>query len=477
MKRLWLAMCTATLLLAHVLQAAPIIMIAADPENRGGAGAALIGGAMNFGTPGSSLAGKARSSSTAPIIMLQMGGDSGPIGRSGLNAAQVAGGLGFGYHVVNSDSIATVDLSQYDAIYMPSTSDIVQGGVTPYQLDLILQRKADIAQFMANGGGVIAFAQTLPGGFGWLPIDCEVVARGGTSGAHFTHAGLDIFGGIGMSIPFFQAFPDVCDPLVPLILEAGEGTRPVAIGGDLTPTIDTTPPVITPRADDPVLGVANHAYRSINARDCLLAVSYAGDPSVGIDDVQILSVSSDEPEDAVGDADGRTLRDMVIASPRTVRLRAERQKGGNGRVYTITFGVSDASGNRATATMRASVPGDPLAPAVEGPGPGYTVVASSASGELSHKSGVQPDGGIQLVRQGGLGVSFSLSNPATARLDVYDVRGRLVRGLEAAFPAGNQIMRWDGVTAEGHQAATGIYLLRLRAGESAWSTKGVWIRD
>jgi hypothetical protein len=64
---------------------------------------------------------------------------------------------------------------------------------------------------------------------------------------------------------------------------------------------------------------------------------------------------SDEPENAPGD--GNTLNDIVIAANcKSVQLRAERQGGGNGRVYTITFKVRDSSGNLATAICKVTVP-------------------------------------------------------------------------------------------------------------------------
>lgn len=58
----------------------------------------------------------------------------------------------------------------------------------------------------------------------------------------------------------------------------------------------------------------------------------------------------------MGNGDGNTLKDIMIASDgRSVNLRAEREGAGNGRVYTITVAVTDASGNRATTTFDVQV--------------------------------------------------------------------------------------------------------------------------
>jgi hypothetical protein len=56
-----------------------------------------------------------------------------------------------------------------------------------------------------------------------------------------------------------------------------------------------------------------------------------------------------------------------------VQLRSERMGTGNGRVYTITLKLTDASGNVSTATVKVSVPHSQNgSPAVDD-GPSYTV--------------------------------------------------------------------------------------------------------
>lgn len=147
---------------------------------------------------------------------------------------------------------------------------------------------------------------------------------------------------------------------------------------------DTTPPVITPTDTVHVLWPPNHKYHTITILDCVASVEDICDVNVGVDDVVITSVSSDEPEngnqdiwtEATGGGDGNTNDDIIIVDSQTVQLRAERQGGGNGRVYTINYQVTDASGNTATGSSQVSVPHDQDGePAVDdGPGAGYTVV-------------------------------------------------------------------------------------------------------
>jgi hypothetical protein len=69
---------------------------------------------------------------------------------------------------------------------------------------------------------------------------------------------------------------------------------------------------------------------------------------------QIVSVTSNEPINGLGDGD--TAPDWVITGNLTVKLRSERSGKGTGRVYTITVACTDASGNRSTRTVAVTVP-------------------------------------------------------------------------------------------------------------------------
>ena len=140
--------------------------------------------------------------------------------------------------------------------------------------------------------------------------------------------------------------------------------------------IDTTPPVITASGEQIVLWPPNHKYRTVEISDCVISVTDICDADVDIDDIEITSVSSDEPEDAQGEGDGNTVDDIVIVDSQTVELRAERQGGGNGRVYTINFGVTDASGNTETGSCTVWVLHDQESDSTaidDGADAGYTV--------------------------------------------------------------------------------------------------------
>ena len=100
---------------------------------------------------------------------------------------------------------------------------------------------------------------------------------------------------------------------------------------------------------------------------------YDNCPGVSIDDIIISEASSDEPVNGKGD--GNTTDDIVIGDDcRTIHLLAERQGGGNGRVYTIELAVADASGNIGTAEIKAEIrPNNGKNSSVIDDGPEYIV--------------------------------------------------------------------------------------------------------
>src|SRR6185295_10618774 len=106
---------------------------------------------------------------------------------------------------------------------------------------------------------------------------------------------------------------------------------------------DHEAPTITFNGQTPSMWPPNHSYHTFTAADFISSVSDNCD-TLGVSDVDIISATSDESEN--GGGDGNTLNDIVIAANcKSIQLRAERDGGGNGRVYTITFRVTDASGN------------------------------------------------------------------------------------------------------------------------------------
>ena len=139
--------------------------------------------------------------------------------------------------------------------------------------------------------------------------------------------------------------------------------------------VDTTAPTINLNGQTPSMWPPNHKYETFRVTDFVTSVTDSCNTSLDVGNVVISEVTSDELENSGGD--GNTLNDIVIAGDcKSVQLRAERDGGGDGRVYTITFKVSDASGNVGTATARVFVPkSQGSGPAIDS-GPHYTVNGS-----------------------------------------------------------------------------------------------------
>jgi hypothetical protein len=72
------------------------------------------------------------------------------------------------------------------------------------------------------------------------------------------------------------------------------------------------------------------------------------------------------------------------------------------------------------------------------------------------------------------GISFHLATPCKVMLSIYDVKGRLVRSLEAGgLDAGMHALTWDGTDSAGRRAASGVYFICLTAGGMRLSAKTV----
>ncbi len=144
-------------------------------------------------------------------------------------------------------------------------------------------------------------------------------------------------------------------------------TATLTVGGG-TPTINLITNSVT-------MWPPNHQYQTFNVSDFVSSATAGCGGGDITSSVVIQKVSSDEPEDNASGGDGNTMNDIVIApNCKTVQLRRERDGGLNGRVYTITFKVTDSFGNSTTATVKVNVPINNGGTAVDnGAAAGYTV--------------------------------------------------------------------------------------------------------
>ena len=124
--------------------------------------------------------------------------------------------------------------------------------------------------------------------------------------------------------------------------------------------IDNIPPEINVSVSPTILRPPNHKMFLITPT---ITVSDNCDPNPV---VVLTSITMNEGEETntydpnydstVGD--GHTLNDIQIDENGDIYLRAERSGTGTGRIYTIIYTVTDASGNSATASATVTVPHD-----------------------------------------------------------------------------------------------------------------------
>ena len=74
-------------------------------------------------------------------------------------------------------------------------------------------------------------------------------------------------------------------------------------------------------------------------------------------------------------------------------------------------------------------------------------------------------------------VELTLPRSLHVRADIYDIQGRLVQtAVDGDRPAGSSVVRWNGRTAGGASAASGIYWMAIRAGQEERKLKIVVVR-
>ncbi|HKO81107.1 MAG TPA: T9SS type A sorting domain-containing protein, partial [Chitinophagaceae bacterium] len=144
-------------------------------------------------------------------------------------------------------------------------------------------------------------------------------------------------------------------------------------GGDKTPPTGSMEPV------NAYLWPPNHKMRDINFRQ----INF-NDNCGGTVNYRITDVSSNELVNEGGDGD--TAPDWIISTDgKSLQLRAERSGTGTGRIYTISYTLSDPCGNTTSGTTYAYVSHDIKKPVI---GASYKTGSTIAlAGEFGDKPG------------------------------------------------------------------------------------------
>jgi hypothetical protein len=133
-------------------------------------------------------------------------------------------------------------------------------------------------------------------------------------------------------------------------LAVSDGVAPAATCSTTVTVQDTTPPVITSITASPdVLWPPNHKLVNV-------AINVVAADACGGVTAKIVSVTSNEPENGLGDGD--TAPDWLVTSDLGLILVAERAGPGSGRIYTITVEVADEQENTTSGQVTVTVPHD-----------------------------------------------------------------------------------------------------------------------
>ena len=120
------------------------------------------------------------------------------------------------------------------------------------------------------------------------------------------------------------------------------------------------------------------------------------------------------------------------------------------------YGLDEADNSTITWTLT------PVNTAVDAPLPGETRLLAS-----------RPNPFVSTTR-----ISFEMAEAGPVRVDVLDVSGRIVRSLiDGSRGQGVHSVRWDGKTGGGESAASGVYLVRMEAGNRRFTSKVTVIRS
>jgi tripartite motif-containing protein 71 len=118
--------------------------------------------------------------------------------------------------------------------------------------------------------------------------------------------------------------------------------------------LDKTAPTISCSASPSLLWPPNHKMVTITVK---VNMSDSGSGAAGF---KLVSVTSNEPDDGLGDGDlPNDIQGWVAGSPSVNgQLRAERSGKGTGRKYSLTYMADDAAGNHGTCVTTVIVPHD-----------------------------------------------------------------------------------------------------------------------
>lgn len=224
---------------------------------------------------------------------------------------------------------------------------------------------------------------------------------------------------------------------------------------------DVEPPVIDSFGTRPrVLWPPNHRMRNVT-------VDYTATDNCPGPITCVLTVTSNEPQNGPG---GNNTVDWEILDEHHIRLRAERNGPGQGRVYTIGVECTDQHGNSSSADTFVVVPHDlrnRLIRILLGMGNGYAYGVGHGSGNphgvMMHEN--EPERSSLVTVYPNPSNSYFNINiepsliPEKITVSLYDMSGRLIERKDQL--QGKQTLQM------GHKLINGIYIVEIKQGNES----------
>ncbi len=258
---------------------------------------------------------------------------------------------------VGPGSDACLDLSNVSGFIIGEhtlTLEVSDGQATSRD-DMILIVENAAPTVAPTGSGVYEITDPVTLGGQVSDFDGDALTYDWLEGQTSLFTGLvqAIFGGDAVDLPQHTVYPDLGAHT--LTLRVTDGINNPVVADIAVEVIDTVAPTLAPVPDKGILWPPNHKMVDITIE------ANAGDNSGGPVTLTA-AVTSNEPEDGLGDGDKYPdWSDLEIDSETGVislQLRAERSGSGDGRVYTVTIMATDESGNSSSADVKIIVPHD-----------------------------------------------------------------------------------------------------------------------
>ena len=152
-----------------------------------------------------------------------------------------------------------------------------------------------------------------------------------------------------------HTFTDFTLGLHAIVLSVDDGINEPVTSNITVKIVDTSVPTLAPVPNKTILWPPNHKMVDI------MIEANASDSSGGPVTLSA-TVSSNEPQDGLGDGDtSPDWTEPVIDQENGIivlKLRSERSGAGEGRIYTITITATDESNNSSQASVEIIVPHD-----------------------------------------------------------------------------------------------------------------------